>query len=112
MHLVRDLLDKQLIDRNGIPIGKADGLILRLENNHPPVLADIETGSGVVVSRLSKKLGDLGSPRLKRFRIPWSAVKNVDVDIAIDVSEESTPLYRWQKWLRERVLCWIPGGGR
>ncbi len=32
LHLVRDVLDKQLVDREGRPFGKVDGIVLEVRD--------------------------------------------------------------------------------
>ena len=104
MHLVRDLLDKQLVDCENRRIGKVDGVVLQLREDRPPRLAAIETGSGVLLRRFG-----LRSSR-KGHRIPYSKVRDVGVDVTVEAERNEMPLEQWQNWLRYHVLKWIPGG--
>ncbi|WP_028747163.1 PRC-barrel domain-containing protein [Rhizobium mesoamericanum] len=113
MDLIRDVLDKQVIDRNGSRIGKVDGLILSVTDQGPPKVAFIEMGPLTLVRRLSWHLHDWLPARLREtppFRIPWSKVNDVGIDVEVDVDDKGTPLERYQEWLRRHVLRYIPGG--
>jgi sporulation protein YlmC with PRC-barrel domain len=119
MHLVRDVLDKQVVDRQQARIGKADGIVLSISDHGQPRVAFIEMGVLTLARRLNRRLHDravaffektqpASSPR--PYRIPWSKVRDVGVDIEVDVDSSETPLERWQEWLRNNVLKHIPGG--
>src|SRR5437764_15203506 len=100
MDLVRDVLDKQLKDRNGRNIGKIDGIIVTLRGDRPPRVAAIELGSVVLARRVGprmmhwmKKLrGKWGPKTDETYRIPWSKVKNVGMDVEVDLYAETTPV--------------------
>jgi hypothetical protein len=56
MDLIRDVLDNQLVDRNGRKMGKVDGIAIELRENKPPRLAYIETGAPTLARRLHPRL--------------------------------------------------------
>ena len=58
MHLVRDVLDKQLVDHAGHdPMGMADGIVIEVRDvNQPPRVIAIESGFPVLARRVSPKL--------------------------------------------------------
>jgi hypothetical protein len=115
--LIRDVLDNQLLDRYKRPMGKVDGLILELRPGQPPRLAYIEVGSITLARRLhpwfarwvarwERKLGiTAGRP----FRIAWEKVRDVGVDVEVEVDIEETPLLGWEHWLSEKIIGKIPG---
>jgi sporulation protein YlmC with PRC-barrel domain len=115
MDLVRDVLDKQLIDRAGKKMGKIDGLILEQRSGELHV-AFLELGGGALARRLHPRLASLlrGLSRAigvndgEPFRIPWSKVLQLDVSMQVDVEVEETPAYAWERLLRERLLSWVP----
>ncbi|MET3858516.1 hypothetical protein [Rhizobium sp. OAE497] len=104
MHLVRDLLDKQLVDSDENKIGKVDGLVIETRDGSPPRIAAIETGAGVVLDRLGWRTSS------HRHSIAYEKVTDVGIDVTVDVDPQQMPLVQWQDWLRRRVLRWIPGG--
>jgi hypothetical protein len=117
MKLIRDCLDKQLVDRNNCNMGKCDGIVMRLEGGTQPEITHIETGSvtlgtrvnprfGRWVARLAKRLGSAGHDP---FRIPWSKVVVTGVTVTVGVDAEETSALAWEQWLRRNVIGRIPG---
>ena len=119
IHLIRDVLDNQLVDREKRPMGKADGVVLVLRNDKPPRLAYIEVGMSTVAHRLSTRLGRFvermgrrwGVRHGKPLRLPWAKVRHVGIDVDLDVDVDETPVMDWEKWLNEHIIGRIPGSG-
>jgi hypothetical protein len=44
-------------------------------------------------------------------RIPWSKVRDVGLDVEVDLDFEKSRLYAWQEWLCEKLIRRIPGAG-
>jgi sporulation protein YlmC with PRC-barrel domain len=118
MELVRDILDKQLVDREQVKIGKVDGIVIELRRGRAPRVAFLEVGSVALarrlgprlerwVSTLGQRLG--GKQHSRAFRIPWKKVRDIGVDIEVDLDVEKTPIFDWQDWLRRRVISHVPG---
>lgn len=104
MRLIRDVLDNQLVDRKKVKIGKADGIVIEVRENGPPKILSIETGILTKARRihpaLAAWLGRWSSP----YRIGWSQVRDVGIDIDVDIDAEKTPLLRVEKRLRKVVM--------
>jgi hypothetical protein len=119
IHLIRDVLDNQLVDREKRRMGKADGIVLVLRKDKPPRLAYIETGMSTLTHRLSARLGKFverlgrkwGVRHGKPFRLSWDKVRDVGIDVELDVDADETPLMDWEKWLVKNVVGRIPGSG-
>ena len=119
VHLIRDVLDNQLRDREKCPMGKVDGIVLVLRRGKPPRLAFLEVGASTLAHRISARLGKFaeragrrwGVRRGEPFRIPWAKVGRVGIDVEVDLDANETPVMAWEKWLKERVVGRIPGGG-
>ena len=118
MDLLRDVLDNQLVDRNGIRMGKVDGLVAELRDGAPPRLAFVEIGAVALARRLGPRAGRwvaglwarLGGERAREpHRVPWSKVRDVGLDVDLDLDVEETSVNDWQDWLRNRVIDRIPG---
>ncbi|MCF6121837.1 hypothetical protein EN904_15355 [Mesorhizobium sp. M7A.F.Ca.CA.001.07.2.1] len=114
MKLLRDLLDKQVVDREQIKIGKVDGLVAELRPGKPPRIIAIELGSITLARRLGARPGrwmarlavkQHGEPH----RIAWHKVKDIGIDIEFDIDVRETSIFAWQDWLRDHVIGRIPG---
>lgn len=118
MDVIRDVLDNQLVDRHQRKMGRADGIIVELRQNQPPRLAYIEVGFPVLARRLHPRLehwvaaiqGQWGAKHRQSFRIPWSKILDVGIDVDVDLDAEDTPALGYENWLREHVVERIPGG--
>lgn len=118
MKLLRDLLDKQVVDREQVKIGKVDGLVAELRSGKPPRIIAIELGSitlarrlgarpGRWMARLAVKLG--GKQHGEPHWIAWHKVKDIGIDIEFDIDVRETSIFAWQDWLRDHVIGRIPG---
>ncbi len=56
MYLVRDVLDKQVVDRRQARIGKVDGIVLTMRNDGRLKIAFVEMGTSTLVRRLNRRL--------------------------------------------------------
>jgi sporulation protein YlmC with PRC-barrel domain len=116
MKLVADLLDKQLVDRDGHPCGKVDGIVLTVGHG-PPRVSAIEVGCVTLADRLGRRAGRgmrrlvsrLGDRIAGRYRIPWRRIRDVGPDVHVDLSAERADLLRAERWLRDRIVRRIPG---
>ena len=59
MDVVRDVLDKPVVDRNGREMGRADGIVLAIRDGQPPRLEAILIGPVVLGRRLHPSIGRL-----------------------------------------------------
>ena len=56
LELGRDVLDKQVVDRDGIKMGRVDGLVLEVREGHAPRIEAIEMGGVVLAARIHPRL--------------------------------------------------------
>ena len=120
MNLVRDVLDKKLLDCEEEPMGRVDGLVMHVGKSSQPRITHIEMGGPVpwervhpVLARLSIRLARLWGPkRGDEVRIPWSHVETVGRDIKLDVEARKTGAMDWEIWLARHVIERIPGSGQ
>ncbi|MBW4473655.1 MAG: hypothetical protein KME45_25250 [Stenomitos rutilans HA7619-LM2] len=118
MDVIRDVLDNQLVDRNQRKMGKVDGIVIELRDGQPPRLAYIETGATTLARRLHPRLerwvaawqSKWGAKRSEPFRIPWSKVRDIGIDVEVDVDADETAALAYEQWLRDNVVKHIPGG--
>jgi sporulation protein YlmC with PRC-barrel domain len=117
VYLVADLLDKEVLGRGGEPMGRVDGVGLELRAGGPRGVAGLEVSGTTLLRRVHPRLGGWaarwrrrhGPPEREPLRIPWSAVRSIGTDVKVDLDAEKSPARAWERWLRERVVCRIPG---
>ena len=119
MNLFRDILDKQILDRNKMKCGKADGLVMTVRPQARPQISYIEVGSVTLARRLGPRPARLvarvarvfrGKQRQVPFRIEWNKVRDIGIDIEVDIDGSITPYGRMREWLVEHVLKYLPKG--
>lgn len=118
--LVCDVLDRQMLDRRGHKMSKVDGIVLEVGETGVPRVVALETGVDIVAGRLSERLGRWVSALLRRlsprrpgaFRVPWTRVRQVTLDVYVDVDAETTPVYAFERWLRDQIVVRLPFGKR
>ncbi len=116
IHLVRDVLDNQLIDATGKNAGKVDGIVLELRDGEPPRVTFVEVGPVTLARRLNRRLGNwvaridarLGPGRGAPIRIPVSRIALDEPSIRVDLVASSTPIMALEKWLSEKIVRRIP----
>ncbi len=119
MYLVRDVLDKGLLDRNGAPMGRVDGLVMQVGEKSQPHITHIEIGGTTlgarlhpVFERMARKLTRMWGPkRTEPVRIPWSRVETIGRDIKLDVKAKETGALAWEIWIARHIIGRIPGSG-
>src|SRR5690242_3753919 len=57
MDIVREVLDKQVLDRHQRKMGRVDGIILEIRDGAPPRLLALEVGGITLARRLHPRLG-------------------------------------------------------
>ena len=92
LHLVGDLLDKLVLDRDGREMGRVDGIVLEVGDGAARRVVAIEIGAPVLFRRVSPRLGRvaagieraLGVDRGGPIRIPFDAILDIDGHIRVD----------------------------
>lgn len=113
LDLVRDVLDKQLLDSHARRFGKVDGVVIDVSADGPPRVVALEAGAATRMARLPRWLTRPFARWLARAtstRIPRSAVLAVAREIRVSVDARRTPAWRVEAWLA-RLVARIPGGG-
>lgn len=120
MHIVRDLLDKQLIDVNGQNMGRIDGLVMELRPGEQPHITRILVGGTVLTRRLPGVVGRwttaffrrFGIRRGEPFTIPWSRVLRVERVVRVDIDSDESDVMVSSRWVRDHIVNRIPGASR
>jgi sporulation protein YlmC with PRC-barrel domain len=118
VELVRDLLDKLVLDRNGREMGRVDGIVLELRDGTAPRVAALEIGPSVLGTRLHPVIGRFVAGIEQAFgvavgrpvRIAFSDVTEIATDIKVDLSIGETAAGN----VEQRLRAWIgriPGAG-
>lgn len=117
VHVIRDVLDNQLVDRRGRKMGKADGVVMEVRGDvEPPRLAFIEIGGATLARRLHTRLGKLVARLARRWsvrrgvavRVPFDKIRKVGIDVKLAVDAEETGALAWEDWIRTRFIERIP----
>ena len=117
LDLARDVLDKQLVDREETRMGRVDGLVLELRDGQPPRVDTLDMGFVVLARRIHPRVeGWLERLRRRfsvrktaRYRVPWAKVLDVKPHrIQLDVAALETPAFDWEKWLRDHIVAKLP----
>ncbi|HEU4586808.1 MAG TPA: hypothetical protein VFR95_13725 [Gemmatimonadaceae bacterium] len=117
MHIVRDLLDKQLIDVNWLEMGRIDGLGMELREGEQPLIDEILVGGTVLTYRLPGFVGRWSTAFIRRFGIrhgepfpiPWPRVMQVDTEVRVDVNSDESDAMACMRWVRDHIVDHIPG---
>jgi len=119
-----ELLDRQLIDADGMLCGKVDDLELTPSEEDPSVLyvTAILAGPGALAGRLGGRLGHVierisarlrDSPEDRPARVPFEVVKEIG-GTAVDrwVPKAELETNRLEDWARAHVIDKLPGADR
>lgn len=116
MDLIRDLLDKKVVDRHGREMGRVDSLVLHIREGQAPRVAALELGPGVLAHRVWPILGRwvsalehaFGVDEGRPLRIPFGEVldihDHVKVNLAFGETAAATVEQRLRRWVSS-----IPG---
>lgn len=115
MDLVRDLLDKKVVDRHGREMGRVDSVILDISDNGPPVVTGIELSPAVLARRVHPTFGrwmaaveyalDIAAGR--PLRIPFALIRIHD-HVTADLAFGETAAAAVEQRLRA-IVGRIPG---
>ncbi|HEX8169410.1 MAG TPA: hypothetical protein VF824_02590 [Thermoanaerobaculia bacterium] len=120
IELARDVLDQQLVDRNGRNAGKVDGIAFEWTAGEPPRVVYLDAGTDILARRLSPRLERL-LQRVRRlfrrddptpFQIEWSRVMHVGLAVEIDIDSATEAPEHVERWLAKHVIGRIPGAQR
>jgi hypothetical protein len=106
------LLDRQVLDRDGVPVTAVDDLELSdvpvdtdLAGVEPPMIESLLSGA-VLGTRIFG-----GRPPASRWhRIPWSSISQLGIAISLEASAEDFELTWPERWVRDHIIGRIPGG--
>ena len=117
--LVRDLLDKRVIDRRGRDMGRVDGIVLDMREGAGPRVLAIEIGPVALAHRLSPTFGRwvaalelaFGVDHGRPVRIPFADILEITDSVKVDRAFGETAAAT----IEQRLRAWIgriPGASR
>jgi len=117
IHVVRDVLDKQLLDRRHCKMGRVDGIVLHVPDDGPPRIVRLETGGSAIWRRLHPGLERVANAIRRHIgpesnapsRIAWEQVVTLGKNVVVDFDARRAQALAWERWLATHVLAHIPG---
>ena len=111
MHLVRDVLDSKVVDRNGREMGRVDGLVLEVIQGQPPRVAAIQLGPTILADRIHPVLGRcaaaleviFGIHEGRPVRIPFEDVIDLSDHVKVDRAFGETAVAAVEQRLRRLI---------
>jgi hypothetical protein len=107
------LLDRQVLDVQGVPIAVVDDLELSEipagqdipPDTPPPVITALLSGPA-----LATRIFGGRPPESRMVRTPWVAIREIGVVIKLSVGRDTQDLFWTERWVRDHVIGRIPGG--
>ncbi|TML22643.1 MAG: hypothetical protein E6G35_15230 [Actinobacteria bacterium] len=114
-----ELLDLQILDRDGMEVGKVDDVEFHLDEDGVPYLTALLVGPDVFGHRIGGWLGRVIAATTRRLRtnrsgpvrIPYDLIGSVRSAVTLTVSRDLLPEPELEHWLREHLIARIPGSG-
>ena len=114
------LLDRQVLDSDGVPVTTVDDLELGFPEGAPelplgtvipegtpaPVLTALLTGPV-----LGTRIFGGRPPSSRLIRIPWTDVADVGVVVRLGVSGQGLDADWVERWIRDKIIARSPGSG-
>jgi sporulation protein YlmC with PRC-barrel domain len=111
-----DLLDRQVLDRDGAPVGTVDDVELGVDGRGVMYVAALLTGQEALGNRLGGRLGATVAGMARRLkgqpgptRIDYRHVAKVDSAVHLSVRRDLLPEPPLEAWLRDHLVDRIPG---
>ena len=116
-----ELLDRQLIDSEGVAAGKVDDLELTEMADGSLVVTAILSGPGALAPRLGGRLGAAWAAAFERLhpdtdpepaRISFGVVRELEgAQVRLTISRHHLEGNQLEHWIRDRFIRRIPGAG-
>jgi len=115
-----DLLDRQIVDRDGEPVGKVDDVELDYDERGDAYVTGLLLGQQALGERIGGALGRWISAIARRMseppdqppiRIGFDLVAKIDSAVHLSVARELLPEPPLEVWLRDHLIGRIPGAG-
>ncbi|SCL25472.1 hypothetical protein GA0070624_3114 [Micromonospora rhizosphaerae] len=121
VQLAKQLLDQQIVDRDGRLVGRVDDIAFAADADGYPYVDTLLTGQAALGQRVGGRLGRILVAITNRFvdeppvlpvRIPFTLVERVDSAVRLRVRAADLPPPPVESWLRRHLIDRIPGAHR
>lgn len=117
IRIVRDVLDKKIVDRSNAAMGRVDGIVIGVAPGQQPHVQQIAIGGDVLAQRAGRRVvhparwirKHFGPRRSGDIRIAWKYVTQLGRDVHVSLSAGNTEALAWETWMA-RIVARIPGG--
>lgn len=119
VHAGLHLLDRQLLDRDGVLCGKVDDLELDELDDGSVVVAAVLCGPGALLHRAGGRRLGRWLERFAAASYPWAdgapgrvgfeRVTKLTDHIELDVSHQDLATFAGERWVRDHVIGHLPG---
>jgi sporulation protein YlmC with PRC-barrel domain len=108
-----NLLDRQIVDSDGLPVGKVDDVELGRAEDGGLYVAALLTGEQVLGRRIGGALGRwmtaAGGRPVNGRRIAYDWVASVSSAVVLSVKRDLLPEPELETWLNDHLIGRIPG---
>jgi sporulation protein YlmC with PRC-barrel domain len=112
-----NLLDRQIVDRDGLPVGKVDDVELGRADDGGLYVAALLTGGQALGPRIGGALGRWMQAAARRVdldrhgprRIAYDLVASVESAVVLSIKRDLLPEPELETWLNEHLIGRIPG---
>ena len=107
------LLDRQVLDRDGVPVTTLDDLELggiEVGRDIPPDAAAPIVTAILTGPELATRIFGGRPPTSRRIRIDWKLVSEVGTVIRLGISGDSLDAVWVERWVSRHIIGRIPGG--
>lgn len=119
LNALEDVLDLEMIDRDGRPAGRIDDLEFDEGQAGGPVVTAFLSGAPALADRFKGAIGGLlrglslrlhDEPNNAVIRVPLEQVGHINSRVDLRVTREELGVGRLDRWIVDRFLGRIPGG--
>jgi sporulation protein YlmC with PRC-barrel domain len=113
-----DLLDRQILDRDGEPVGTVDDVELDVDADGGLYVSALLVGQQALGQRIGGRLGSWIAGTARRLspdydrgpiRVPYELVSGLNSAVNLSVRRELLPDPALETWLRDHLIGRIPG---
>ena len=117
IYLVRDCLDKQVIDSEGRKMGRVDGIRIDPTGPGRPRVIEIEIGASTLAHRLPWPFSNWLTAIIRRLSgsseivatVPWKKIEIDRNEVNVAIDGDKTAARQLEHWTRKHIVEHIPG---